>query len=308
MGKLNLDNVASLQSEPSALQTMANNNDKTEAALENTLSRDGSGPNQMEAHLDLNGYRILNVSAPAIGSDVARLQDVRDALTVDQALLPYFVPDHLLSNDGLGLVWRNPSSIPGLGDLKSSDNLSTLADVSVARTNLGLGTSATFDIGTSGSNIPMLDGNSFFSGANTFQGISVFLGKVSLSGTANHELLTAPTSLTENSIGRRVPRTKIKDVNYTLVLDDAADSLVHTSATPHAWTIPAEPGVSLPGNAQILLINTGAGVVTITRDAGVSLRIAGTSADKNVTLAQHGLATLIRAAPNSWYIVGPGVS
>jgi hypothetical protein len=30
------------------------------AAIENTLSRDGTSPNQLEADIDLNGYRILN--------------------------------------------------------------------------------------------------------------------------------------------------------------------------------------------------------------------------------------------------------
>lgn len=37
------------------------NNDAIEAALENTLSRDGTAPNQMLDHLDMNSFDILNV-------------------------------------------------------------------------------------------------------------------------------------------------------------------------------------------------------------------------------------------------------
>ena len=41
--------------------TINNNNDKIETAFDNTLSRDGSTPNQMEADLDMNSNDILNV-------------------------------------------------------------------------------------------------------------------------------------------------------------------------------------------------------------------------------------------------------
>lgn len=308
MGKLVLDNVVSLQSEPSALQTMASNNERVEAALENTLSRDGTGPNQMEAPLDLNGHHILNVGPPVSGSDVARLQDVRNALSADLTLIPPLIANYIMSNDGTGLVWRNALSIPGLGDLKSVNNLSELTDVTAARANMGLGSAATQSIGTSGSSVPLLSGSNTFSGSNTYSGMSTFSGKTVLSGSANHELTAAPTSLSENSLGRRVPRSKVRDSNYIMVLDDASDSLIHTSATPHAWTIPPESASAFPGSTQLLLINTGAGAVTIVRGAGVSLRIAGTAVDKNVTLAQHSVATLIRASSNMWYIVGPGVT
>jgi hypothetical protein len=41
------------------------NNTLLEAALENTLSRDGTTPNTMSADLDMNGNNILNVGATA---------------------------------------------------------------------------------------------------------------------------------------------------------------------------------------------------------------------------------------------------
>lgn len=50
-----------------------------ETALENTLSRDGSTPNQMTADLDMNSNRILNLPAPGDVKEPARLQDILDA-------------------------------------------------------------------------------------------------------------------------------------------------------------------------------------------------------------------------------------
>ena len=308
MAKLVLADVGSLQSEPSALQTMAENNQKIETALENTLSRDGSGPNQMEAPLDLNSNRIINLAPPQSGSDAARLTDVREALVFEGTLVPALVTDYLLSNDGTGLVWRNAISIPGLGDLKSSNNLSELTDTSVARTNLGLGTASVVNIGTSGNNVPVLDGSNTHSGSNVFSGTTLFTGKVTLGGTGNHELTASPTVLTESSLGTRVPPTNIRDAAYTLALSDAGGSVVHTSASAHTWTIPPQSSVAYPGTTQILLVNTGSGAVALSRGAGVALRLAGTGVDKNMSLAQHAVATLIRASSNSWYIIGPGVS
>lgn len=49
-----------------------------ETAFQNTLSRDGSSPNQMEATLDMNSNRIINLPAPEDVNDAARLQDVLD--------------------------------------------------------------------------------------------------------------------------------------------------------------------------------------------------------------------------------------
>ena len=45
--------------------------DKIEAAFQNTLSRDGSTPNSMQANLDMNSNRIINVLEPTASGDVA---------------------------------------------------------------------------------------------------------------------------------------------------------------------------------------------------------------------------------------------
>lgn len=47
-----------------AVAALNSNFDAIETAMENTLSRDGTTPNQMNADIDLNGYRILNQANP----------------------------------------------------------------------------------------------------------------------------------------------------------------------------------------------------------------------------------------------------
>ena len=51
------------------------NFDAIEAAFDNTLSRDGNTPNQMQANLDMNGYEVLNVGS-LNGVPVADLSDI----------------------------------------------------------------------------------------------------------------------------------------------------------------------------------------------------------------------------------------
>ena len=49
------------------------------SAFDNTLSRDGTSPNQMEANLDMNGYRVINLPTPINPEEPVRLADI-DAL------------------------------------------------------------------------------------------------------------------------------------------------------------------------------------------------------------------------------------
>lgn len=51
-----------------------------EAAIENTLSRDGTSPNAMGANLDMGTHRIINLAAPVDGNDAVRLQDITDGV------------------------------------------------------------------------------------------------------------------------------------------------------------------------------------------------------------------------------------
>ncbi len=127
-----------------------------------------------------------------------------------------------------------------------------------------------------------------------------FTGAVKMSGT--------PTSLGTTDLGfRGVPMTT-HDATYTFVIDDAGKGALHTSGSAHTWTIPPVSSVAYPAGSTIVLVNTGAGAVTIARGSGVALRIAGSSTDGSKTLAQYGVATLFMPVADTWYISGAGVS
>lgn len=61
MPKVNLTNLQSLQNESTAVANINNNNAAITAAIENTLSRDGTQPNMMNNELDMNSNKIINL-------------------------------------------------------------------------------------------------------------------------------------------------------------------------------------------------------------------------------------------------------
>lgn len=64
MSKLTLQDVTNITgAETSAINTINGNSALVETALENTLSRDGTSPNQMNADIDLNMNDLLNVGS-----------------------------------------------------------------------------------------------------------------------------------------------------------------------------------------------------------------------------------------------------
>lgn len=106
MAKLTLTDLANLQNENTAVAAINANNTSVETALENTLSRDGTTPNQMEAVLDMNSFQIINLPEPATDTAPLRLQDLNDFIGGGTI---YTTPvTSLISSDiaraGLGLV------------------------------------------------------------------------------------------------------------------------------------------------------------------------------------------------------------
>lgn len=72
MPKVPLNDLSSLANETSAIASINSNNSAIEEGFNNTLSRDGTSPNTMEAQLDMNQRRIVNVpTVPLSNTDVA---------------------------------------------------------------------------------------------------------------------------------------------------------------------------------------------------------------------------------------------
>ncbi len=89
MAKITLNDIANSFSSSSAA-TYNDNNTEIEAAFENTLSRDGTSPNSMEASLDMNSNRIINLPVPVNVNDAARLKDVQDAALGSNSAVPFY--------------------------------------------------------------------------------------------------------------------------------------------------------------------------------------------------------------------------
>lgn len=76
--KLTLNSVGDLRNTTTAAVAINNNSTAIEAAIENTLSRDGTTPNQMLSELDMNSHQIENLPIPAGANSPLRLQDLND--------------------------------------------------------------------------------------------------------------------------------------------------------------------------------------------------------------------------------------
>ena len=73
--KITLTNLVNLQNETTAVNAINSNNSTIVSAFDNTLSLNGTAPNQMQANLDMNSNHILNLPAPASNNEPLRLID-----------------------------------------------------------------------------------------------------------------------------------------------------------------------------------------------------------------------------------------
>lgn len=75
MSKVTLNDISSFQNDNTAVANYNANNATLETAFDNTLSRDGTTPNEMASNFDMNGWRILNLPEPDSNTEPLRLID-----------------------------------------------------------------------------------------------------------------------------------------------------------------------------------------------------------------------------------------
>jgi Coiled stalk of trimeric autotransporter adhesin len=139
MAKLVLDDVQNIYGNTTAAETALNNNfSKIEAAIEKTLSRDGTTPNTMSANLDMNSQRITNLAPginPTDGVTVSQLQavdtpslELDDLTDVAYSGSTPSVGDLLIYN---GTTWQNSpaSTIGGVNVLNDLQDVVVTAPV-----------------------------------------------------------------------------------------------------------------------------------------------------------------------------------
>lgn len=161
--------------------------DAIQAAFENTLSLDGSAPNQMNADLDLNSHNLLNIDRVDADNLYINGNKVVDLVAVPTWEGPWatateYSVNHLVSYEGssyicleqhtsgvfsddlTALKWelfsQKGAAGAGSGDMLAANNLSDVANAATSRANLGLGSVAIENIvgtakgGTGASDVP----------------------------------------------------------------------------------------------------------------------------------------------------------
>ena len=88
---------------------------------------------------------------------------------------------------------------------------------------------------------------------------------------------------------------------YTTVLADDGKLITCDNASSIALTIPPNSSVAYGIGTQINIMQLGAGVVTITAGAGVTLNSAGSKLKTN---GQYAVATCCKIGTNLWVVLG----
>lgn len=134
MSKVTLTNITSGYGTATKLN---DNFDSIEEAFDNTLSRDGSTPNSMEAAIDMNGNPILNLGAPVDSNSAVRRADVEGLVDIQGIGAPSQTGNagKPLVTDGTTASW-DALSLSGVG---------LTGNLPVSRLNSGTGaTNRTF--------------------------------------------------------------------------------------------------------------------------------------------------------------------
>jgi len=92
---------------------------------------------------------------------------------------------------------------------------------------------------------------------------------------------------------------------YTLALTDRGKLIYFTTSSGGALTIPPNSSVAFPLGTRIRAVNDDATASrSITRGVGVSLLMAGNSANQDRTLATAGMCELVKVNTDTWYVTG----
>lgn len=96
-------------------------------------------------------------------------------------------------------------------------------------------------------------------------------------------------------------RKDVSGASYTFKADDADSLIVHTHGSAATPTVPPDVDVTFPVGTVITVLQGGAGQLTITPGAGVTLRRAQPTFK---ALAQYAKVEIEKLAANEWKVSG----
>jgi len=274
MTKLTLPSFSSLTNESSFLAALNEAMEDIEAFSDLVLSLNGETPNAMTADLDMNSKRILNLPAPVNDTDPVRLQDLTDGIQGPQGDpgAPGAPGGALADGDYGDIVVSGSGTVFTLDSGVVTATAKTLLDdasTTAMRTTLGLGGAAILNVGTSAGTAAAGDDGRF-------------------------------TRYTVNDQS---------GATYTFATTDPGKLVRQTAGGTHTYTVNPFATTAIPVGSVIVVRNAvGAGVLTLSRGAGVAFYANGSTTSANASLAAGAVATLIHEATDNWLVLGVGVS
>jgi len=154
-----------------------------------------------------------------------------------------------LSKSDIGL-----STVTDDAQLKIASNLADVASVPAARINLGLGTAAVQNIGTSGANVPLMSTNNTWSGVQTFVGRTFITNLASTTagtynGTANvTQGVTGTLPVASGGTGASTPEAARASLGVTY---GSTSGTVTQGNDPRLSTVDGNTGGTITGNLSV---------------------------------------------------------
>jgi hypothetical protein len=126
---------------------------------------------------------------------------------------------------------------------------------------------------------------------------------VSTSQTLTNKTLTTP-NLNDPKINLAFDAQT--GTSYTTVLNDNGQIVTMNNASANTLSIPTNASVAYPIGTQINVLQIGAGQTTIqaVTSGTTSILSTGATAAAPKIRARYGMATCIKAATDTWYVVG----
>ena len=258
-----LNPLSNLANQTSAVNTINANSVTTATALQNTLDRYGSSPNQMQSVLDMNNYNVINLPAPATINSPARLIDVTSNPTI---------------------------SVP--------------------------------TVGTSGSTVPLLNGNNTWTGTQNFSGATVIsatladLASVTFTGSISGTTILQPSAVATGTLTLPATTDTLQGAATTATF---TNKTYDTGGTGNSFLINGNAITSITGSGSVVLATSPAITTpTITNQVGsngttsattgavgeiISSTIALGSA-MSVTDATALTITSILLSAGDWQVIG----
>jgi hypothetical protein len=149
---------------------------------------------------------------------------------------------------------------------------------------------------TSGQTVSYINGRNFLTGVtwNQVQSKPAYLAYVSGLTSAAQTQLDAKSNIL-------VIINAQTGLTYTLGITDVNKTITLTNASPITVTIPAFSGVSFSVGTTITFIQGGAGKVTFSGAAGVTIK---SKLNNKSISAQNVAVSLLKESTNTWYLIG----